>query len=93
MLELSMKQKSFSLHILHNDTITCVNRFGSIRSVTTSDNIMISSIPCFLHLCDISKISWVSDSNCKSLWSLRISLMPICIKAELNYSSCNVGTT
>ena len=66
MLELSTKQKLFSLHILHNDAFTRGNRFGSIRFVTTSDDIIISSIPCSLHFCDISKIFRVSDSNCKS---------------------------
>ena len=56
MLELSTKQKPFSLHILHNDAFARANRFGSIRSVTTSDDIIISLIPCSLQLCDISKI-------------------------------------
>ena len=61
--------------------------------VTTNEDIIISSIPYSLHLRDISKIFQVSGSNCKSLRSLRISLMPIRIKAELNDSSCNFGTT
>ena len=91
-LELSMKQKLFSLHILHNDAFTRANRFRSIFSVTTNGDIIISSTLFSLHLWDISKILRVSDSHCKSLWSLRISLMPICTKAQLNDSSCNVGT-
>ena len=62
-LELSTKEKPFSLHIFYNDAFTRANRFGSTRSVTTSDDIIISSIPCSLHLCDISKIFRVSDSQ------------------------------
>ena len=93
MLELSTKQKPFSLHVLHNYAFARANRFGSISSVTTNDDIIISSIVCSLHLCAISKKFRSSDSNFKSLWSLRISLMPICIKAELSDSSCNVRTT
>ena len=56
MLELSTKQEPFSLHILHNDAFTRANRFRSIFSVTTYDDIIISSIPCSLHFCEISKI-------------------------------------
>ena len=67
MLELSTKQKPFSLHILHNDAFARANRFGSIRSVTPNDDIIISSIPWSLHVCDISKIFRVSDSNFKSV--------------------------
>ena len=67
MLELSTKQKPFSLHILHNDAFARANTFGSIRSVITNGDIAIFSIPCSLHLCDISKIFRVSDANCKSL--------------------------
>ena len=67
MLELSTKQKPFSLHILHNDAFTRANRFISIFSATTNDDIIISPIPCSLHFCDISKILRVSDSRCKSL--------------------------
>ena len=55
-LELSTKQKPFSLHILHDDAFTRANRFISIFSVTTNDDIIISSIPCSLHLWNIYKI-------------------------------------
>ena len=55
MLELSTKQKPFSLHILYNDAFTHANRFRSIHSVTTNDDTRISSVPCSLHFCDISK--------------------------------------
>ena len=93
MLEFVTKQKPFSLHILQNDAFTSAKRFGSIFSVTTYDDIIISSMPCSWYFCDISEMFRVSDSSCRSLWYLRISLMPKCIKAELNDSSCNVGTT
>ena len=46
MLEFVTKQKPFSLHILQNDAFTSAKRFGSIFSVTTYDDIIISSMPC-----------------------------------------------
>ena len=67
MLGLSTKQKQFPLHILHNDAFTRANRFRSIFSVTTNDDIIISSIPWSLHVCNIFNIFRVSDSHCQSL--------------------------
>ena len=46
MLEFVTKQKPFSLHILQNEAFTSAKRFGSIFSVTTYDDIIISSMPC-----------------------------------------------